>query len=167
MTMTPTNAMYLLRMFDLRSFFEWLLAPLSVHQFLDKFHTLEIEKLCILFLPPVERHADLPRTREDLGIFNCGLVRNHVRACARISFDDVQLVTMEITRSIEPGFIIKSGHVDHERFSFPVGHGLSHPGVHWRRARIFQIKVANSAVVLIRNRDGTATLHDLKRIWHV
>src|SRR5690349_8827945 len=61
---------------------QWIFAPLAIHQLFDEFHTLEIQKLHILFLTPVQRHADLPGASEDVGILNCRLVGNHVGAGA-------------------------------------------------------------------------------------
>src|SRR5438270_536453 len=50
-------------------FAERLLPIRAIQQFLDKFHALEIQDLGILFLTPVQRHADLPWAGEDVRIF--------------------------------------------------------------------------------------------------
>src|SRR5262245_45212949 len=52
----------------LQSTFQWLLAPLAVHQLFDEFDTLEFHELRILFPPPIQRHAHLPWTRKNVRI---------------------------------------------------------------------------------------------------
>src|ERR1700680_4178109 len=48
----------------------------AIQHFLDKLHTLEIQQLGVLLLPPVQRHADFPRARKDTRVFNRRLVLN-------------------------------------------------------------------------------------------
>jgi hypothetical protein len=44
------------------------LAKMPVHKLLYVRHTVEFQQLHVLFHPPVQRHAHLPRTGVDLGI---------------------------------------------------------------------------------------------------
>src|SRR5713101_6166597 len=46
-----------------------MLSVRAIQQFFDKLYALEIQELRVLFLAPVERHAHLPRAREDVRIF--------------------------------------------------------------------------------------------------
>src|ERR1700756_924818 len=48
----------------------------AIQHFFHKLHTLEIQDLRVLFLAPVERHADLPGTRKDARVFDGCLVHN-------------------------------------------------------------------------------------------
>src|SRR5690242_13022323 len=50
------------------------LAQLFIEDLLGEFHTLVFEYLCILFDDAVQRHADLPGSREDFGIFDDGFI---------------------------------------------------------------------------------------------
>src|SRR5882762_34571 len=42
----------------------------AIQEFLDKLHALEIQDLGVLFLAPIERHADFPGARKDARIFD-------------------------------------------------------------------------------------------------
>src|SRR6266853_1211045 len=56
-----------------------LLAKISVHEFFDEFVAAKLEKLHVRFHATIERHGDLPRPREDLGVFDRHFVPNDVR----------------------------------------------------------------------------------------
>src|SRR6266487_2315744 len=88
---------------DLRLPGERLLAPLSVHQLFDELHALEVHQLRVLLDTTIERHAHLPRAREDLGIVDGRFVHHHIRARARVTLHHVQLLAVEVARASEPG----------------------------------------------------------------
>src|SRR3989442_1136693 len=146
---------------------ERLLAPLTVQQLLDELHALEIHELRVLLQTPVEGHADLPRAREDFGVFDRGLVREDVGARAPVAFNDMQRVAVEVTGSVEPALIVEARHVDDQRVSFPVADRLAHPRVYRSGAGIFQIDVANGARVFVGEKDRLRALKNLERIGHV
>jgi len=71
------------------------------------------------FFPAIENHTHLPRLRKHLPILNRGLVVHVVGANQSVTFDDMQRVTVEIPRSIEPGLAIEIRHVDDQRIVLP------------------------------------------------
>src|SRR5438132_215071 len=64
---------------------ERLLPKFAVHQFFHKLHALEIQELHVLLLTLVQRHADLPRPREDFGVLNGRFIRDYVRTLAGVA----------------------------------------------------------------------------------
>src|SRR5262245_46720745 len=91
------------------------------------------EQLNVLFLTPVERHADLPRTREYLRILDRGFVRHVIRAGARVALDHVQRLGMKVSRAIEPRLIVEVAYIDDKRVAFPMRARISHPEIdHFR-----------------------------------
>ena len=63
---------------------------------------LMLEKLRIRFLPTIERHPHLPRSREHLRILDGHLVVDVVRSDGRVALDHVQRVAVEIPGAVEP-----------------------------------------------------------------
>src|SRR4030095_10921018 len=96
-----------------------LLAELPEQELLGERHTLELEQLDVGLHPAIEGEPDLPRTREDLGVFNGGFVHHVVRAGRRVALDDVQHVAMKVAGAVEPGLFALAGHVDDQRVAFP------------------------------------------------
>src|SRR2546425_4369465 len=96
-----------------------LLPQRPVHQFLDELDALELEKLCALVLPAIERHPNLPRPRKHLRVLDRDLVVEHVRAHGREPLDDVQRLAVEVARAVEPCLVVEPRHVDDERVPFP------------------------------------------------
>src|SRR4029077_14835486 len=84
-----------------------MLSVLAIQQFVDKLLALEIQQLRVLFLAPVERHAHLPRGREDIRIFDRCFVRDNIRAGACVALHHVQLVAMEISGTVKPCLIVQ------------------------------------------------------------
>src|SRR5688572_23671170 len=78
----------------LQFLWQWLLAQMSIDQFLDERHALELPKLGILTHSLVERHAHLPRAREDFRIFDDGLVQQRVWTGRRIALGDLELIAV-------------------------------------------------------------------------
>src|SRR5262249_21326073 len=144
-----------------------MLTVRAVEQFLDKLNTLEIQKLRILFLAPVERHAHLPRTSEDLRVLDGRLIGDYIRTGALVAFHYVQFIAMEVSRAVEPGLIVQVGYVDHESIALPAPDRLAHPGIGGRGSRIFEIYVADRPRVLIDERERAGALHYLERIGHI
>src|SRR4026208_54305 len=97
-----------------------LLTQVAVHQFLDELDALELEQLCALFLPAIERHLDLQRPREHLRVLDSGLIVEHIRTHRRESLDDVQRLAVKITRAVEPCLVVQARDVDDQRVPFPM-----------------------------------------------
>src|SRR5712691_11727056 len=168
MPSAPVNTMSRLRIISASpSPAERVFAPLAVYQFFHKLYALEIQKLRVLLLTPVERHGHLPGTREDLRVLDGRLVRDHIRAGARVTLHHVERVAMIIPGPIEPGLVVHSGYVDHQRVAFPVADRLPHPGVDGSSARVFHIDIAHRPGVLVSNEDCARVLHDLEWVGHV
>src|SRR3984957_725402 len=75
-----------------RLFAKRVLPVRAVQQFFHKLDALEIQKLRILFLAPIERHTDFPGSCEDVRILDGCLVGNLIGAGARLTLHHVQLV---------------------------------------------------------------------------
>ena len=144
-----------------------MLSVRAVQQFFDKLHALEIQELRVLFLAPVERHAHLPRAREDVRIFDSCFVRDHIRAGARVALHHVQLVAMEISGAIKPCLIVQVGYVDHQGVALPASDGLAHPRVCRSGSGVFQKNVPHGAGVLVNERERAGALQNLERVGHV
>src|SRR5436190_14152184 len=97
-----------------------LLAPLSIHQFFNELDALEIHELRVLLLPSVKRHGHLPGPRKDFRIFDNGFVSDPVRTRSCIALDNMQLITVKISGTIEPRLVIESLYINHESFAFPM-----------------------------------------------
>src|SRR4249920_3285397 len=76
--------------------FARLLAQMPVDHIFGKFHAPEFHDLRVLFGATIEGHADLPWSREHIGVLDGGFVEEMVGACRGVSFDHVQGVAMEI-----------------------------------------------------------------------
>src|SRR5580658_9161159 len=137
---------------------ERLFAPLAVQQLFHKLRTLEIQELRVLFLTPVKRHAHLPGTREDLRIFNGRLVRDDIRAGARVALHHMQRIAVIVAGAIEPARIVEAFHVYHQRISLPVADRLSHPGVDRRRTVVLEKDVADRSGILVDDYDRARAL---------
>ena len=116
----------------------------------------------------VERHADLPRPRERLRIFDRRFVADHVRGRARVALDDVQLdrcgscpARSNHVLSLKPVTSMTSVSPSQR------ADRLAHPRIDRRRPGILQVDVADRAGVLVRKEDRARALKDLKRIRHV
>src|SRR5881394_2984870 len=96
-----------------------LFAKVTIQELLGEFYTSEFQKLSVFLESAVEGHADLPGAREHLGVFDRGLVLNHVGPGRRISLDDVKRVAVKVPGAVEPRLIVERRHVDHQRVSFP------------------------------------------------
>src|ERR1700682_4845843 len=103
-----------------------LLPIWAIQQFLDKFHALEIQNLHVLFLAPVQRHADFPGAREYLRVFDRRLERNYIGTDTGVPLHHVQLVAVKISGTVKPRFIDHVGDIDHQGFALPVSDGPAH-----------------------------------------
>src|ERR1041384_3821152 len=65
-----------------------LLPKTAVHQLFGELHALVLEQPRVLFDATIERHADLPGTREPLRIFNRRFIGERVGAARRVALDD-------------------------------------------------------------------------------
>src|SRR5271165_5305432 len=131
-----------------RSVAQGLFAPLAVQQFFHKLRALEIHQLHVLLLPPVQRQADLPGTREDRFILDRRLVGDHIRTGSGVTLHDMQLVAVKIPRPVEPGLIIEALYINHQGVAFPVAHRLPHPRIDRSRSGILQIDIPRRAGIL-------------------
>src|SRR5271163_4019231 len=86
---------------------QWLFAKISVHELLDEFVAAELEELDVRLGATIERHGDLPRPREHLGILDRHLVPDDVRRPLREALDEVQRIAVEVAGAIEPGAIVE------------------------------------------------------------
>jgi multidrug efflux pump subunit AcrB len=73
------------------------LAKMPVHKLLYVRHTVEFQQLHVLFHPPVQRHAHLPRTGVDLGIVDSHFIEKRILAGACVTLSEVQCVAMIVS----------------------------------------------------------------------
>jgi len=84
----------------------------------------------------------------------------------------MQCVTVKVPGTVEPSIFVLTGHIDHQRFAFPVPVGPAHPTISWGLGWRPHVDDANGARVLIGNQDGVLRLDNLKRVreirgaWH-
>src|ERR1044071_5828769 len=67
--------------------FDWLLAQIPVQRLFGELRALVFQQLCIAFDAAVQRHADFPRSGEDIRVFDGGFVHQRVRASRRETLD--------------------------------------------------------------------------------
>src|SRR5689334_14005275 len=91
--------------YGLASLLRGALAQRAVNQILDELDAAELQQPRALLFPAVERHAHLPGPREHLLVLDCSFVVQVIGARRRNSFDDVQLVAVEVAGAIEPAEI--------------------------------------------------------------
>src|SRR5438046_2635709 len=99
---------------------------MSVEELFGELDALEFQCLTVRFDAPVQGHADFPWTCKHLGILDCGLIHQMVRRNRRVTLYDMQLVTVEISGAVEPGFIVESRHVNNQGVAFPPSDGPAH-----------------------------------------
>src|SRR5881397_683198 len=143
------------------------LTQMSVDQFFHELNAFELHKLHISFDPAVQRHADLPRPREDLLILDSRLVVQAIGTGCRDAFDDVQFITMVIADTVEPALIIEAGRIDDERFAFPMPIRPAHPAIGGSLCRLSHVDGSNRAGVFENHHHDIFALDDLKREGHV
>src|SRR6195256_3180867 len=95
----------------------WLLAKMPIHELFDKFDTLELEHLGVLFQTPIERHADLPGPRKHLRIRDGGFVVQRIWTARRVAFDHAQSIAMVVSGPVKPGILLQARHVDDQRLA--------------------------------------------------
>src|SRR5205823_2244751 len=64
-------------------------AQISVHELLDEFIAAELEELDVRFDTTIERHRDLPRPREHVGVFDRHLVPDDVGRHHGVALDEL------------------------------------------------------------------------------
>src|SRR5262245_59451964 len=131
--------------------------------------TLMFEELRVRVLVSIQRHADLPWSREHLWILDRDLVEHVVGPCRRVPLDDVQGLAVKVARTIEPRLIREVHDVDDQRIAIKARPRVSHePFDGTLRMRIaVHVGKANRAQILVEKGDLVALLHDLKRVRHV
>src|SRR5437762_8335806 len=106
-----------------------LAAKVAVENVRDERHAVVFHELHVLLESAIERHADFPWPREHFGILDRRLVRDVVRIDPSVALHHVQLIAVEISRSIEPGFVIEIGHIDNQCLAVPMAAGPTHPEI--------------------------------------
>src|SRR2546427_12375067 len=76
---------------------------------------------------PVKDHADFPRPREHLRILDGHLIINVVCADRRKALDQMHLLSMKVSRLVEPCVRIEMDDIDDERVALPPAAGVAHP----------------------------------------
>src|SRR6266853_3757561 len=90
-------------------------AKMPVYEVFDKLDASEFQQPRAFFLPPIERHAHLPRTREHFLVVDRGFPVQMVRASGRDPFNHVHRVAVKVPGPIEPAEVVESRRVDDER----------------------------------------------------
>ena len=76
-------------------------------------------------------------------------------------------VAVEVPGAVEPGIFHLTGHVNHQRFAFPVPVGPAHPTIGRGLGRRPHVDDANCARILVGNHDVVLRLDYLKRVWKI
>src|SRR5437899_12904930 len=100
---------------------------MSIDELFRELHALEFQGLNVRLHTSIQRHADLPGSREHLRVLDRGLVHQMVWRQGRVTLHDMQRVAMEISGLVETGFIVYSGDVNYQRVSVPSSDGSCHP----------------------------------------
>ena len=112
----------------------------------------------------VERHADLPGTRKHLRVLDRRLVRHGAGVGARVTFDHVQRLAVEIAGAVEPRLPVEVGDVHDQRVAVPPANGVAVPEVEAIDVCLsVQVDGAIVVDVLVENHHGLRRLDDLKR----
>ena len=72
-----------------------------------------LKELEILLPAAIKNHAHIPRPGEHIGIFDPDLVIDVVGVEESVSFDDMQLFAVEVTRPIKPSLIVEMDIIYH------------------------------------------------------
>src|SRR5215831_19033946 len=100
---------------------------MTVYELFAKFYAFEFQRLNVLFDATVQRHLDLPWTREYFGILDRRFVHQVIRRERRVPLYHMQRVAVEVAGAVEPSFIVLGGHIDDERIAVPASNGPAHP----------------------------------------
>src|SRR5262245_22753213 len=145
-----------------------LLDELPEQELFGEGHALELEQLHVLLHASIQREADLPWTREDVGILDGRLVHHVERTRRRIALDDVERFAVIVAGAIEPCLFALSRHVDDKSLTLPSSARPSHPRVGGRVLLPVHAHDTRRAGELVREQDVRARpLHDLKWERHV
>src|SRR5262249_18709787 len=125
------------------------------------------QDLRALFNTAIKRHADLPRPRKHIWVFDSCFVIQMVFIEGCDPLDDVQCITMEISCPVKPTEVVKTFCIDNERFAFPTSVGPAHPTIGRRFRLISHINRAQRTGKFKDHHDLLCTLEYLKRIRHV
>src|ERR1051325_8410714 len=99
---------------------------MAVQEFFGKLHAIVFDQPGVFFNMAIERHTHLPRSRKNLRVLDRDFVVQSVGTDASITLNDVQGVTVEVARAIEPRLIVETIDVDDERVTLPMANGPSH-----------------------------------------
>src|SRR5437762_14220123 len=100
---------------------------MAVHQFLDELYALVFHHLRVLPEVAIERHADFPWPREDLGVLHRRFIIDRVPIDERVPLDDLQRLAVKISGPIEPRLIDLIGDIYHDRIALPPPARPAHP----------------------------------------
>src|SRR5437867_6297077 len=135
---------------------------MSIHELFGELHALEFQGLDVRLHTSIQRHSDLPRTRKHLRILDRGLVHQMVWRQGRVTFYHMQGIAMEVSGAVEPGFIVLSGYVNHQRVTVPTSDGPAHPGIGRSLGLAIHIDHARRTGKLVGEQDLLGCLNDLK-----
>src|SRR5258708_6781640 len=99
----------------------------AVQHLFRKRLTLEFQKLKILFHAAIKWKMNFPRPCEYLGVLDRCFVHQVERAHRSVAFHYVKLITMIVSRAIEPRLLSESRHVDDEGIALPPAPRPAHP----------------------------------------
>src|SRR5215813_2480406 len=127
------------------------------------------QDLKVWFAMAVQHHAHAPRSGEYLRVLDRHLIRDVVAIERGEALNQMQLLAVKVSGTVEPCFVVEVDVVDDERVAFPAAARVAHPPVDvaWRMLRPVGVDGACGMHVLEQHRDHVRCLKDLKRIWHV
>src|SRR6266516_3682023 len=143
------------------------LSQVAINQLFRKFDAFEFSQLGILFLPAVERQADLPRPRKNSTVIDGRFVTDVIGVGQRITLHDVNVLCHEITGSVEPTLAVQSGYIHNQGVTFPVTIRCSHPRIDSSLAPLSHIDHTVGCRIFVSDCNVVLRLNDLKRVRHV
>src|SRR5438093_3583697 len=143
------------------------LSQVAINQLFRKFDAFEFSQLGILFLPAVERQADLPRPRKNSTVIDGRFVTDVIGVGQRITLHDVNVLCHEITGSVEPTLAVQSGYIHNQGVTFPVTIRCSHPRIDGSLAPLSHIDHTVGCRIFVSDSNVVLRLNDLKRVRHV
>src|SRR5207244_6844083 len=98
---------------------------------------------------PAKEHARRKRPRIRDRIFDGEIDLQSVRGDAAQPLGDVEPIRMRMPGTIEPGLVVESHGVDHERVAIPMADGIAHISRReiWRMLAAIGVDMANAVIV--------------------
>src|SRR5438132_649583 len=92
-------------------------------------HAVVLDDLEIRLQTAVDRHADLPGTREHRRVLDGRFVVEMIGVDGRVALDDMKLVAVVVAGIVQPRLIVEVLDVDDQRITFPPAPRVAHPEV--------------------------------------